>query len=280
MTVGHPLQRFAGSAVIMALMCASMSACASYKDVFAYLQETGRNRPNNQASLSEREEADYASARAAIDRKDYGTALEWLQRARLEVATDVRIYNALGVIYDKLGRFDLSQKYYEHALTLDPSSDIVQRNVAYSTQLQTKRASLPDNMQALEVAVVKISPAASGALLENHAPDLQLAPAGRRGLTIANATGDAAIVHKARSLLKGLGWRPGSAAALSAPKSQATTVHYRSDFQKCAVALSRTLPGHPKTVADESSVDGLMLVLGSDVRTWAPRKLKTENPVG
>ncbi len=78
----------------------------------------------------------YAAAATAIERRDYAEALDQLQAARERKPDDVRVLNAFGVVYDKLGRFDLSARYYGQAKALDPSSAIVEHNLAYSSELQ------------------------------------------------------------------------------------------------------------------------------------------------
>ena len=55
--------------------------------------------------MAHRQDSYYASATAAIGRRDYAEALELLQAARERASPDdVRVLNAFGVIYDKLGR--------------------------------------------------------------------------------------------------------------------------------------------------------------------------------
>src|SRR5689334_23947714 len=58
----------------------------------------------------------YARAADAIRVRDYALALDLLQIAAVRAPADVRALNAQGVIYDKLGRFDLSARYYARAL--------------------------------------------------------------------------------------------------------------------------------------------------------------------
>ena len=82
----------------------------------------------------------YAAAATAIERRDYAEALDQLQAARERKPDDVRVLNAFGVVYDKLGRFDLSARYYGQAKALDPSSAIVEHNLAYSSELQGRLA--------------------------------------------------------------------------------------------------------------------------------------------
>jgi tetratricopeptide (TPR) repeat protein len=77
----------------------------------------------------------YGRAADAIRVRDYALALEVLQVAAARAPADVRVLNAQAVIYDKLGRFDLSARYYARALAADPSSTIVAHNIAYSARL-------------------------------------------------------------------------------------------------------------------------------------------------
>lgn len=77
----------------------------------------------------------YARASDAIRARDYALALELLQVAAARAPADVRVLNAQAVIYDKLGRFDLSARYYARALAIDPNSEIVAHNMAYSARL-------------------------------------------------------------------------------------------------------------------------------------------------
>ncbi|AYG93931.1 hypothetical protein D8I30_01065 [Brevundimonas naejangsanensis] len=95
-------------------------------------------RPASMSSASALSNGDayYDRAVSAIARRDYALALDLLQRARAQDASDVRVLNAFGVVYDKLGRFDLSARYYGQALQLEPASRVVAENLAYSHQLQ------------------------------------------------------------------------------------------------------------------------------------------------
>jgi hypothetical protein len=77
----------------------------------------------------------YGRAADAIRARDYALALEVLQVAAARAPADVRVLNAQAVIYDKLGRFDLSARYYARALAADPSSTIVAHNMVYSARL-------------------------------------------------------------------------------------------------------------------------------------------------
>lgn len=139
----------------------------------------------------------YADAVAAIEARDYGQALDLLQLARRE-RRDVRVLNAFGVVYDKLGRFDLSARYYREALMLEPASPLVRANMAYSQQLQdewrsprqvAQAASAPPAVAqpATDVAPAAAPAAASNALAAAAQPRLLAAPASAWPLVPPNA---------------------------------------------------------------------------------------------
>jgi tetratricopeptide (TPR) repeat protein len=78
----------------------------------------------------------YDNAVTAINGRHYAVALEYLQAARTREPADVRVLTAFGVVYDKLGRFDLSARYYAQAAAVDPQSKIVAADMDYSRRLQ------------------------------------------------------------------------------------------------------------------------------------------------
>lgn len=118
---------------IVSVMAATVSNCAITPSTANFVRATPVNSPVAPLTAAD---GFYGGAVAAIDRRDYGRALELLQRARQGKAADVRVLNALGVVYDKLGRFDLSRRYYAEAAAADPTSNIVQSNIAYSERLR------------------------------------------------------------------------------------------------------------------------------------------------
>ncbi|MGH7025055.1 MAG: tetratricopeptide repeat protein, partial [Caulobacteraceae bacterium] len=78
----------------------------------------------------------YADAVKAIDKRNYGEAIGLLQVARDARPNDPRVLTAMGVVYDKLGRFDLSDRYYDQAEKADPGSRIVAMDRRYSMFLR------------------------------------------------------------------------------------------------------------------------------------------------
>jgi hypothetical protein len=149
---------------------------------------------------------EYDAAVAAIDSRDYGLALKHLQTARTANPNDVRVLNAFGVVYDKLGRFDLSARYYDQALRADPGSQVVLANVAYSKKLailmhggyddsQTAVASIdtekaapaevPSAAPVAQVTVMPISPLSAAPVVQASAlavPDLNVTPVAEPGI--------------------------------------------------------------------------------------------------
>ena len=91
---------------------------------------------NKSGALSELRDSLYESAVSAINAHDYARALDYLHEKRSRDPRDVKALNALGVVYDKLGRFDLSARYYNEARAIEPESQIVARNMGYSKALK------------------------------------------------------------------------------------------------------------------------------------------------
>ena len=67
---------------------------------------------------------------------NYGIAIDSFNAAVTLDPKSVRALNGLAASYDKLGRFDLAQRYYANALALDPESPMTLNNIGYSQLLQ------------------------------------------------------------------------------------------------------------------------------------------------
>ena len=110
-------------------------------------------------------EGEYQSAVDAIVKRDYALALDHrLEAAKAIEPGSARVLNAFGVVYDKLGRFDLSARYYAQAQVADPKSQIVAKNTAYSKVLQglmnpsqLAESLLPQSAPEVAPAEVKIA---------------------------------------------------------------------------------------------------------------------------
>jgi hypothetical protein len=231
-------------------------------------------------------DAYYAAAVSAISRRDYAQALDMLQAANARRGDDVRVLNAFGVVYDKLGRFDLSARYYARAQQADASSTIVASNLAYSEALQDRYDSPPPATLAEAPRLVVLATAAPSVvrlgLADAPAPvrlraatPIMLARAAtplRRGLEIADASGHPGGGATIRLELARLGWTTPKAPIPRSPRTIArTTITYAAFRAPVARSLARTLPYGVKLVDCHDLCSGIRLTLGVDSARWPSR---------
>lgn len=243
------------SAAMVALASLGLGSCAFFRTPGP--DQTVAVRPANSLSDAAPDNASlhYQVAVAAIDARDYAKALGALQLARAEAPHEVRILNAFGVVYDKLGRFDLSARYYGQALAVDPGSAQVAMNLAYSRRLQ----GLED--PAVYAATV-VEPGNTSAPLTATAGLLG------RSLDLGNHSGQATLAPEVQAYLIGRGWsRPRMSASTSGVRPR-TTISYPEERRQIAVALARTLPGSVDLVPCDQNCSGVALLLGSDATRW------------
>jgi hypothetical protein len=271
------------TALRAALLAGSLmlSGCATVHHYFAWLHP---HRPEltirpleTPSAMASGDAADraYKSAVAAIDARDYGLALDRLQTAREEAPNDVRVLNAMAVIYDKLGRFDLSTRFYAEAETVAPGSPIVEANMAYSKALQGQ-------YQAMRSPVLQaaITPQAQSADLRPM-PTLmaQAAPAPEpmlrvatpllvgRPLMVVDAAGAMSKAQSVRVQLASRGWSVSEDIQQGAPAKE-SRILYPAENRTVALALANTLPFHATLTVCQGDCRGLTLIVGEDVR-WA-----------
>lgn len=77
-------------------------------------------------------ESDFNRGKGNLASGYFGLALQEFKSALGKNPQSVRIMNALAVTYDRLGRHDLAELYYDHALAIDPGSSMTLNNVGYS----------------------------------------------------------------------------------------------------------------------------------------------------
>jgi tetratricopeptide (TPR) repeat protein len=236
-----------------------------------------------QASAPAQGRGEYETAVALIDRRDYARALEFLQAARAHKADDVRVLNAFGVVYDKLGRFDLSARYYGQAEALAPDSPIVGHNVAYSAELQHRvQAQTAQLAQLTRQAETPASPPPVSAIMSGAGVvRLQIAPQlAERGqspaltghvLVMVNASGLKDGAEASRLALSDRGWStPRSVTVTAAPQPQ-TTISYAAASAVAAQALAKTLPVNARLELCRRDCDGIRLVVGRDLARLSTR---------
>ena len=152
--------------VLVPILLLGVSACALFDRTAAIDIRTVQ--PVAGAAVSP-DDALYSAAVRAISARDYALALDYLQAARQKQPSDIRVLNGFGVVYDKLGRFDLSARYYAEAGKLDPQSPIVAANLAYSAVLQGRG----DGLAAASESAAVARPAAPP--VESNPGDSQIA---------------------------------------------------------------------------------------------------------
>ena len=256
-------------------------------------------RPVQTAPAGRSSDGFYASAKTSIAQGQYAMAIEQLRAARERDPADDRVLTALGVVYDKLGRFDLSSRYYAEAKALAPNSPVLAQNMAYSKVLQGLEA--PVALARLEAPPALPAPAATpaampapssriegprlvavgGNLLQLELPAGKTAapvtlaaltkPSGLVGspLLVINATGRANGGEAVRTQLAQRGWTI-RAETKPAPLAARTTIHYEPQQAEVAKALARTLPGGAALAPCSTGCTGFRLVVGADQRAWSP----------
>jgi len=75
-----------------------------------------------------------------IERKRFGMALPYLERALALRPTEPKILNALGVAYFKLGRIDMAKGYFWAALEVDPGNSDAKGLMETMAKLQWRAA--------------------------------------------------------------------------------------------------------------------------------------------
>ena len=275
-----------------------LSGCAAMPKYLAWLKP-GRDKPavEVQAVRSSTETASidptdrlYRSAVSAIEDRDYGLALERLQLAREHSPQDVRVLNALGVIYDKLGRFDLSARFYAEASAVAPDSPVVTANLAYSNLMQRKydevrTAALTPGRYYAELQAAPRPATSRPAVTDTARPYASLKAAPRtltlakaetsllkratpalvgRPLLLVDAGGGAT---KVKTQLASLGWsvRPLIERGQASKESR---ILYPAEHKAVALALANTLPFRTALSVCDDNCRGVTLVLGEDAK-WS-----------
>lgn len=232
-------------------------------------------------SLPPADPSDYDLALQAIDRGDYATALSTLQIARAHAPDDVRILNAFGVVYDKLGRFDLSARYYAQALKGAPNSEIILSNQKYSSALKNQSEFISE---AISKESTKIRQN-ENEIIKTERPkdhsDTQLKAdykiAYGKGVNIINSSGNQDRAELLRQRLQSLGWSVPESLADPAPAARKTTIIYPRGRRIVAQVLALTLYGRPALVDCLNRCSTISLTLGSDTDGWPLRPRRPIN---
>jgi hypothetical protein len=214
------------------------------------------------------DEGYYGDAVKAIEKRDYARALDLLQAARARTPDDVRVLNAFGVVYDKLGRFDLSARYYALARVIDPDSTIVANNQAYSRVLQSRAGEGGETPVQVASATPRAAPApltAAGAPAAIRTASLDAAPV--QAASMQPVSFDQAMLGQvARDGAKALTLAPTPATDLTSPHADPVQTVAMAD-----VSADDAQPVMGRVVADGPGVLRL---------EPTPRVVRTSEPAG
>jgi Flp pilus assembly protein TadD len=143
------------------VLAVSLGGCIHLPRQLASLVKV-RAAPADLGQVRTPEDRLYADAVKAIDNRDYGEAISLLQVARESRPGDPRVLTAMAVVYDKLGRFDLSDRYYDLAEKADPGSKIVALDRRYSMFLRSAGREAQDLPGGVALAQASTAQPASG----------------------------------------------------------------------------------------------------------------------
>jgi tetratricopeptide (TPR) repeat protein len=227
-----------------------------------------------------REDALYEQAVAAIEQRDYGRALDVLQLAREARENDPRVLSAMGVVYDKLGRFDLSKRYYDLADAADPGSKVVAQDRAYSLVLQQRIAAerAPDEVVLAETpAVTRLASAPAAVTVQ--AASATPPPSILGGVLVQNATGVPSAGKAIRADLVRKGWTVYRTISETRVIDAITLVQFpmNADRASEASALAHTLT-FPVRLEACASCRMLKLTLGTDALRHAKADQSLKGP--
>jgi len=261
--------------VAVAAMAAGLGGCAQTTKLLSFLHLRHAEQPElavrpastlmeEAVAPASAEDRLYVEAKAAIEGRDYAKALELLQVAKQNRPSDGRILNALGVVYDKLGRFDLSRRYYEQALAVQPNSPAVLANMQYSAKLQAYSVQLKDQ-QPVAVAAVQPAPAFR---IVTPSSTIRLAEGPTTlgsAIRIIDASGEMALAKGVQRQLAAKGWSV-EAAQPRRVASTSSVIVFKAENQRVAEALAHTLPFSAELRACDAGCSGVSLIVGANAR--------------
>jgi hypothetical protein len=176
---------------------------------------------------------------------------------------DPRVLSAMGVVYDKLGRFDLSGRYYDAAEKADPGSKVVAIDRRYSEYLQQAMAS----ERPVQTVVLAQGPAVTrqaNVIMLPAAPQMAQAANPLGGpVRVRNATGRADGASRLEARLTGKGWTLAPAPGVEIGVLATTKVEYPPSAAKVAAGLARTLE-FPVRLESCATCSQVVLLVGAN----------------
>lgn len=153
------------SAILVATV--SLSGCQAIGSFWAKLtSQAPRETVETSTALAAAENMDLSAGRELLGRGMYAAAITSFRNARSDPAAFAEANNGMGVAYAKLGRLDLAERYFQVALTLDPSNERfaanmlrLQRDYALAKNKQHEAELLAQAEAAKQAAAEKLAQA-------------------------------------------------------------------------------------------------------------------------
>ncbi len=125
-------------------VCVALGGCST----FDWPEIRSLVKFGDEVALSSTDQA-LVRGREQFAQGNYGIAVDAFNAAVTFDPQSIRALNGLAASYDKLGRFDLAERYYASALDIDPESAVTLNNAGYSQLLQ---GNLEEALKLFEVA--------------------------------------------------------------------------------------------------------------------------------
>src|SRR5258708_667845 len=121
----------------------------------------------------------YEEGKRYLQLGSFGLAIGAFQKELAENTNSIPALNGLAVAYERIGRRDVAQRYFDLALTLDPKSAVTLNNLAYLNLTQGNTALALDYGERARVAAsadeMKLPLSITTALANNFAIATELA---------------------------------------------------------------------------------------------------------
>ena len=145
--------------VTVTLLAASLVGCAF--DSTAY-----RSKATTHQGSTAQWRTLFSEGKEDLRANRLGLAIDKLQAALAKRPDSIEVMNAVGVAYDRLGRHELAQIYFERALAIAPDSLQTLNNFGYSLSLQGKHE---EAVAFLQRAALRVSePDVSDVVTRNY----------------------------------------------------------------------------------------------------------------
>lgn len=132
--------RVVAKQITITLLAAGLAGCALDNTEFRSKSTTHQGGTTQWQTL-------FAEGKDDLRADRLGLAIDKLQAALAKQPGSVEIVNAVGVAYDRIGRHELAQIYFERALAMAPDSLQTLNNLGYSLSLQGRHEEAVDYLQ-------------------------------------------------------------------------------------------------------------------------------------